>query len=59
MTETNRGSVRARLTQYRNGAVFENWRTAPDHEGNGIARIEPSETNLVPRCSLITSPTRC
>ncbi|MGE5226108.1 MAG: hypothetical protein ACM3OO_04460 [Planctomycetaceae bacterium] len=44
--ETTRGTVRARLTRYRGGAVFENWRTAPDHEGNGAARIEPDEPDV-------------
>ncbi len=39
--ETTGGTVRARLTRYRNGAVFEDWRTAPGSEGNGVARIEP------------------
>jgi hypothetical protein len=38
--ETTRGTVRARLVRFRNGAVFEHWHSSGHSTGHGMTRIE-------------------
>jgi len=47
--QTSEGTVQAKLTRFRNGAVLEHWQTFPGGSGHGMMRVERQHLpNLVP-----------